>query len=650
VTGAVDILVVIARRGVDDSTAETEASVARQAGVVTEVLTPASENAEVTETMRAVNASGAEFVTFMTAGDVLLEDDALATLRDAMGGDTEMVHAVALHLDREGRLTRDSARMQSEEKHWSYPDVTHGAPLATVGRTVNALPTFRRADLSPVRFSGASIEGAVLSAATAAIARGKTRVIASPLLVSRKRDVPAGAKEVAQSGAFRLSRYERLSAFLRSWPLRGLRARQRSLGPNEHVAYVLWRYPTVVDHVIRREVHAIRALGVHASVFAVEPDDPPLAEDEHSPAGDTTYFGKVSLYDCKQLLFRALLRRPFAVLRVLLLLIRHPQRGRKVWSADREVLLGAAKQAVMFEGKGVTHVHSPWANRQGFQALLAAKVLGLSYSVEARASEVRRHIEAPLLGDRLRFANFVITNSRYNEEFLQPFIAPARVPVTVVYEGIDPSAVTGQVKRTPDEKTRIVSVARLVEPKGFRHLLRACDRLRTSGVAFHLDIIGGAESFDSATWVLLRKLHTELKLEGYVKFWGSQPFAVVKSAMQNADLFVLPCVAARDGSHDITPNSLLEAMAMSLPVISTRSGAIPEIVEDGVSGLLVPPGDEAALANAMSTLISDVTLRSRLGEAARATIVERFDIVRNAATHARLFGASGSSQSAHNRR
>ena len=102
-------------------------------------------------------------------------------------------------------------------------------------------------------------------------------------------------------------------------------------------------------------------------------------------------------------------------------------------------------------------------------------------------------------------------------------------------------------------------------------------------------------------------------------------------------MFVLPAVIASDGRHDVTPNVLIEAMAMQLPVISTLSGGIAEIVEDGVSGLLVPPQDPAALAAALIRLIEDPSLCEQLGRHARARVEERFDITKNIAQYVALF-------------
>jgi glycosyltransferase involved in cell wall biosynthesis len=111
----------------------------------------------------------------------------------------------------------------------------------------------------------------------------------------------------------------------------------------------------------------------------------------------------------------------------------------------------------------------------------------------------------------------------------------------------------------------------------------------------------------------------------------------VLESYRTADVFVLPCVVAEDGSRDITPNALIEAMAMRLPVVSTNVTAIPEIVDDGVSGLLVPPRDENALAAALIRLSKDPPLRRRLGKNARSKVEPQFDIGMNIKKFVHLF-------------
>ena len=287
----------------------------------------------------------------------------------------------------------------------------------------------------------------------------------------------------------------------------------------------------------------------------------------------------------------------------------------------------------------VTHVHAPWANQYAVLSFVASRLTGVTFSAQARASEIHRTTQAPGVADRLRFAEFGVTNSQYNERYLRGVLGPGAPPVHVVYNGLDlhrfPS---GAMREREAGPFRILAVGRLVEPKGFKHLLHACRLLRDRGLDVTCEIVGGpVEPSDTVTWLELRMLQDELGLASQVQFLGAQRFSSVLQAFRRADVFVLPCVRARDGSHDITPNSLIEAMAIGLPVVSTRSGAIPGIVDDGANGLLVAPGDAVALADALQRLSGDGELRRELGAAARRKVEERSDVNLNVSRRLELF-------------
>jgi glycosyltransferase involved in cell wall biosynthesis len=114
-------------------------------------------------------------------------------------------------------------------------------------------------------------------------------------------------------------------------------------------------------------------------------------------------------------------------------------------------------------------------------------------------------------------------------------------------------------------------------------------------------------------------------LAGRVTLEGALPHATVIEAYATASVFALPCVTASDGDRDGIPNVILEAMAMGLPVVSTRHSGIPEVVEDGVTGLLVSPGDVEGLADALATLLDDPERRAELGRAGRRRVASEFD-------------------------
>jgi glycosyltransferase involved in cell wall biosynthesis len=287
-------------------------------------------------------------------------------------------------------------------------------------------------------------------------------------------------------------------------------------------------------------------------------------------------------------------------------------------------------------------LHSPWADRWAMIVLVASRLLGVPVSVHARASEVHRTTSRVGLRERIAHADLVVTNSRFNVERLRAVLGDARRPrLALVYDGVDLAELTPD-RDAPREPgpIRLLCVARLIEPKGLIELLRACWLLQQRGEEFLCDVVGGPDEPAYTSYLVRLKLeYCRLGLEQRVRFHGARPFEEVLTWYRRADVFVLPCVVAANGSNDITPNSLIEAMAMRLPVVTTTITALPEIVDDGVSGLLVPPNNVEALAEALTRLIHDPELRRRLGDNARARVEERFDVRRNAETLGGLFRA-----------
>jgi glycosyltransferase involved in cell wall biosynthesis len=252
-----------------------------------------------------------------------------------------------------------------------------------------------------------------------------------------------------------------------------------------------------------------------------------------------------------------------------------------------------------------------------------------------------RVTEAPFVADRVRFADFVIADSHHTDTLLRrSFEGTATPPIHVVYDGVDLERCRPAVsKREPADRPHLVCAGTLQESNGLQYLLRACSDLKARGVRFTCDIIGGPEPSEPATWVRLRKLHAELDLQSFVRFRGALPVESVLESFRQADVFALPCARARDGSENTVPASVLEAMATALPVVSTAVGALPEIVGHEVDGLLVPAGDERALAAAIERLFADRELRQLMGENARRTLQERFDLARSLERRGALFRA-----------
>jgi hypothetical protein len=190
-----------------------------------------------------------------------------------------------------------------------------------------------------------------------------------------------------------------------------------------------------------------------------------------------------------------------------------------------------------------------------------------------------------------------------------------------VFNGMDLANFPAPTAQTANPVPRIVSTGRLIEFKGFHHLIAACAKLQWRGLDFTCEIIG------EGPWrPQLQGQIEELGLGERVRLAGARPQEEVFAALRGCDIFALPCIVDRNGASDVFPTVILEAMASAKPVVSTQLAGVPEQVEHDRTGLLVPPGDEAALADTLARLIESPDLRRALGQAGRARLESEFAV------------------------
>ncbi|MCK6483669.1 MAG: glycosyltransferase [Phycisphaerae bacterium] len=278
------------------------------------------------------------------------------------------------------------------------------------------------------------------------------------------------------------------------------------------------------------------------------------------------------------------------------------------------------------ERRGVTHVHCHFGGYAARVAFLSRLMGGPSFSMTLHAFDIfRRDVDAALLREMIETSAFTVTVSRFNERFLRDVIGASALKIRVLYNGLPLERFAFHA--APRSSRTIVAVGRLIEKKGFTHLVRACAILAQRGALDRCDIIGDGREKDA-----LKALIRELGLSGVVRLTGPQPIERVAAALTEASAFALPCVAAQDGNMDALPTVLLEAMASGCPCVSTRLSGIPEIIEDKASGLLVEPGDEAGLADALERVMTDAALARRLALAGRQRVERLFDVRNSVAT------------------
>ena len=194
--------------------------------------------------------------------------------------------------------------------------------------------------------------------------------------------------------------------------------------------------------------------------------------------------------------------------------------------------------------------------------------------------------------------------------------------IKVHHVGVDCTAFSFREPRpSTDEPLRLLSIGRLVEKKGTEFAIRAVALLRERQISVNYDIVGGGPRAQP-----LQRLTENLDAVEVIQLLGPRARDEVLALLQESDILIAPSVTAADGDKEGIPVVLMEAMATGLPVISTLHSGIPELVEHGVSGLLVPERDVTALRDALVELVRHPELRPTLARAARARVQADFDI------------------------
>ncbi|PYP08320.1 MAG: hypothetical protein DMD56_12985 [Gemmatimonadetes bacterium] len=268
------------------------------------------------------------------------------------------------------------------------------------------------------------------------------------------------------------------------------------------------------------------------------------------------------------------------------------------------------------------HVLAYWGNYAGTCAYLFHRLMErpvpFSIWVHAGTDLYRSPV---YLREKLSYADGVITCCEFNRRFLEERYADAggiAAKVYVSYHGLDLAAFPYRPDGRPART--VLAVGRFARAKGFDHLLRAAGALSARGAPIDVELVG-----DGPERAALTALARDLGLAERVRFRGWLPFTEVRQAMSRATILVHPSPGLGDG----LPNVLREAMAVGTPVVASRVAGIPEALDDGRCGVLVPPADVAALTDAIAGMLADEGRRREFAAHGRRRTEELFDAWRN---------------------
>ncbi|WP_425003650.1 glycosyltransferase [Mycolicibacterium sp. S3B2] len=386
-----------------------------------------------------------------------------------------------------------------------------------------------------------------------------------------------------------------------------------------HIVYLVSRFPVTSETFIVRELEALDRLDRYdleiRSLFP-SPDTP-----VHDIARRWTQrLVRPSAPQGLAGFAWAMLTRPVSALRVLAAVtagyLRHPL---LLVRALTTVLLACAHARDLAQSGRPCHIHAHYATYPALAAWVCRKLVGCSYSFTAHAHDIQ--VDTSMLDRKIAGARYVVTISEYNRALLEHHNATG-TPIRVVHAGIDTTAYTFRPRGIPlDGPVRALTVASLQQYKGHAVLLAALALGGPEVDRITLDLIG-----DGVLRADLEDRVDRLGLRERVRFRGSCSEQEVRGALDAADLFVLPSIVADDGQMEGLPVALMEALACGVPTISTRLSGIPEIVVDGVTGLLATPADPESLNEVLAAMVRRGGDAVEFAAAGRRLVTTEFDL------------------------
>jgi len=389
-------------------------------------------------------------------------------------------------------------------------------------------------------------------------------------------------------------------------------------GRAPRVLYVVSLFPCWSETFIVREITTLVASGVDVRILSlkaahekmVQPDAErllprarhPLPRGRAVPArlrALAAHPGTLSLHIAR--IVRRLARRPVDLAKSL------------------EALARAVEQLDWIAEFDPDFIHAHWGTFPSTVAWTLSRLLDKPFGFTCHAHDI--FVNNHLLKEKIESAAVPVTISRFNVDWLATHAtAAARERLHVIHCGVDLTTLPFRAGRPRGDDATILTVGRLDPIKGFDVLVDALGELARQGRRVRCRIIGsGPLEAD------LRARIARHGISDSVELAGAMPQAEVRDALYGASIFVLPSVVTATGDRDGIPVSLMEAMAAGTPVVSTRVSGIPELVEDGREGLLVPERDPAALAAALARQIDDPDAGDRMAVAARAKVEREFD-------------------------
>jgi glycosyltransferase involved in cell wall biosynthesis/Ser/Thr protein kinase RdoA (MazF antagonist) len=414
------------------------------------------------------------------------------------------------------------------------------------------------------------------------------------------------------------------------------------------VAYIMSRFPRVTETFILRELLELERQGQPVVIFPLLRVQQAVRHAEVDRLMSKVHYTPFLSLAILSAHLHYLRRSPRQYVKTLWSALKGTWGSTNLFMGAMGIFPKSVYLARLIEERGIKHVHAHFATHPALAALIISELSGVGFSFTAHAHDIFVHTK--MLAEKMEKARFVATISEFNKQYLLRLSAQTpESKIKVIRCGIEmgrysradefqisnfQSRAEEPLSSQSDDPLTILCVASLQPYKGIEYLVNACALLKQQLPHLQCLIVGEGEERDR-----LERLITQLGLPQTVHLLGARPQSEVTAWLAQADLFVLPSVVAPNGQMEGLPVALMEAMASRLPVVATRLSGIPELVQDGVTGLLVPPRNAWALARAITLLYERKHLRQEMGRRGREKVAREFELTNNVAKLRTLFSA-----------
>ena len=395
------------------------------------------------------------------------------------------------------------------------------------------------------------------------------------------------------------------------------------------------RFPKLTETFVLNEIIALREKGVRVEVFPLLRERQVVAHPEAKELVQQAHYEPFVSWRIVAANLWFLVNRPGLYLKLWLEVVTGTWACWNFFFGSLGILPKTALLALEMKKLEVVHLHAHFANHPAMAALIINRLTGIPYSFTAHGSDL--HVERRMLDKKVESASFAIAVSEYNRRLIiEECGEQVRNKIFVVHCGVDTDLFRPVAKRENSRVFQILCVSSFEQVKGHRHLVEACRILASERIDFQCHLVG-----DGPLRAEIESRIRRAELNSNFLIHGAQPRPFIVDRLQRADVFVLPSAPTREGKREGVPVVLMEAMACGLPVVSSRISGIPELIDDGKNGLLIEPGDVAALADYLGRLRRGSKLRAKLGKAARSKVRTNFDLRKNVERLSSLFPRPG---------